>query len=132
MPKLFLKEASKLHKMNDIVELREHLLSYPHCEERVPFGDQFPVYKVGGKIFTLLIPDEYPARMNLKCEPEYAIELRATYKSIIPGYHMNKKHWNTILLDDTIPDEFIQTLIRHSYELVIAGMPKKLQESLKQ
>jgi predicted DNA-binding protein (MmcQ/YjbR family) len=98
-----------------------HILSKPGAEESTPFGPDVLVYKVGGKMFALTSPDEFPARMNLKCDPERAVLLRDEYDSVLPGYHMNKKHWNTILLDGGVPSSLIRELIDHSYNLVVGN-----------
>ncbi|MEM9017182.1 MAG: MmcQ/YjbR family DNA-binding protein [Verrucomicrobiota bacterium] len=116
--------------MNNIELLYQSLLHRPETTEGFPFGPEAAVYKVAGKMFAILIPDEVPPRMNLKCDPERAIELRANHEAILPGYHMNKRHWNTIELDGTVDDEFVIVLIEHSYELVVAGLPKKVRERL--
>lgn len=106
------------------------LLSLPHVEQSTPFGPEHFVQKVGGKMFALYSPEDDPLRMNLKCDPERAIELREEYESIIPGYHMNKRHWNTLVLDGSIPAPLVKELIEHSYRLVFASLPKKVRESL--
>lgn len=111
--------------------LREYCLSLPAASEEFPFDEQTLVFKVKGKIFALTDVDEF-ASINLKCNPERAVELREKYSSILPGYHMNKKHWNTVLLDDSLPDKLLMELILHSYDLVIAGLPKKLKTELEQ
>ncbi|RYD29146.1 MAG: MmcQ/YjbR family DNA-binding protein, partial [Verrucomicrobiaceae bacterium] len=82
------------------------------------------VYKVGGKVFALTDPGDFPPRMNLKCDPARAVALREAYGSIIPGYHMNKRHWNTVRMDRSLPESLIRDLIRHSYDLVVASLPK--------
>ena len=82
------------------------------------------VYKVGGKMFAATVPDEFPARVNLKCNPDRAVELREEYEGIIPGYHMNKKHWNTVLLDGSVPSMLVRELINNSYQLVASSLPK--------
>jgi predicted DNA-binding protein (MmcQ/YjbR family) len=102
-------------------------LSLPQVEETVPFGPEVLVYKVAGKMFALLIPDEVPVRMNLKCDPERALELRDRYESILPGYHMSKKHWNTLMLDGTLPSKLVRELIEHSFDLVVESLPKKVR-----
>jgi len=107
-----------------------HCLSLPAVEVTTPFGPEVLVYKVGGKMFALVIPDEHPQRANLKCDPERALDLRDCYEEIIPGYHMNKKHWNTILLGGRLPTALVCELIEHSYQLVVDSLPKKLRESL--
>jgi predicted DNA-binding protein (MmcQ/YjbR family) len=76
-------------------------------------------------MFALTVPEEFPARINLKCDPERAVILRDEYESILPGYHMNKRHWNTLVLDGSLPSKLIGELIDHSYDLVAASLPKK-------
>lgn len=98
--------------------------------EEDPFGPETLVFKVMGKMFALISLDEIPERANLKCDPERAIELREQYETILPGYHMNKKHWNTVVLDPSLPDELISELIDHSYDLVVAGLKKSDREKL--
>jgi predicted DNA-binding protein (MmcQ/YjbR family) len=102
----------------DIEQLREYCLSKPDVEEALPFGPDTLVFKVDGKIFLLTSLDTYPLQFNVKCNPELAIDLREQYASVIPGYHMNKKHWNTVLVDGTISQQQLQQFIDHSYELV--------------
>lgn len=99
-------------------------------EER-PFGPEVDVLKVGGKMFAILSPERSPEAISLKCEPELALELRQQYAAVIPGYHLNKRHWNTVHLDGTVPDETILRMVMHSYELVVAGLPKSVRETLK-
>jgi predicted DNA-binding protein (MmcQ/YjbR family) len=101
----------------DIESLREYCISKKNTTESFPFGDDTLVFKVGGKIFALVNLDG-DLSINLKCEPSFAIELRERYTSVIPGYHMNKTHWNTINLDGSIPDKEIFSWIDHSYERV--------------
>jgi predicted DNA-binding protein (MmcQ/YjbR family) len=102
----------------DLPDLIAHCLAKPGAEETTPYGPDHLVYKVGGKIFALTSPDDFPPRVNLKCDPERALELRDRYEAIIPGYHMNKRHWNTVILDGSLPDKLIRDLIDHSYQLV--------------
>lgn len=113
----------------DLPDAISHFLSKPGAEETTPFGPDVLVYKVGGKMFALTVPDEFPARINLKCDPERACALRDEYESIIPGYHMNKRHWNTLVLDGSLPTKLVRDLIDHSYELVVASLPKPRQSS---
>jgi predicted DNA-binding protein (MmcQ/YjbR family) len=101
----------------DIVILREYCLSKKNVTEGFPFGEETLVFKVKGKIFVLANLDNNLS-VNLKCDPSYALELREKYSSVIPGYHMNKKHWNTVLLDGSIPDKELFSWIDHSYNLV--------------
>jgi predicted DNA-binding protein (MmcQ/YjbR family) len=90
----------------------------PGAEETYPFGPNTAVYKANGKMFALIPHDADPPRINLKCDPEWSEVLRNAYAAVVPGYHQNKKHWNTITLDGSIPDDEIVELIQHSYELV--------------
>lgn len=101
-----------------IDQLREYALAKPDTEETLPFGPDVLVMKVNGKVFLLIPLDTDPLQFNAKCDPERAIELREQYASILPGYHMNKQHWNTIILDGTVPMKLVRELINHSYELV--------------
>lgn len=98
--------------------------------EEQPFGPDVDVLKVGGKIFAILSPESSPEAISLKCEPELAVELRHEYAAVIPGYHLNKRHWNTVHLDGTIPDDVILRMVTHSYEQVLAGLPKAVRETL--
>ena len=104
----------------DLPDVISHVLSKPGAEETLPFGPDTLVYKVGGKMFTLTSPDDFPSSVNLKCDPERALALRDQYPAITPGYHMNKRHWNTLILDGSVPGKLIRELIDHSYELVTA------------
>jgi len=101
----------------NIEMLRDHCLSKPGVTESFPFGEDTLVFKVRGKVFALANLEGDPT-VNLKCDPSKALELRERYASVIPGYHMNKKHWNTVLLDGTIPDREVFSWIDHSYNLV--------------
>ena len=107
-----------------------HCLSQPHVTEETPFGPEVLVYKVGGKVFALTEPDAFPATMNLKCDPERALDLRDQFAAIRPGYHMNKRHWNTLTLDGSLPSALVRELIEHSYQLVVRGLPRKVGEAL--
>lgn len=113
----------------NIENLRDYCLAKPGVTEGLPFGNQTLVFKVGEKIF-LLIGLEQANRFNAKCDPERAIELREQYPEIVPGFHMNKKHWNTVHLDGGLKLELIKTLIDHSYELVLESLPKSQRVSL--
>jgi len=108
----------------DLPDFIEYCLSLKATEETTPFGPDVFVYKVGGKMFALASPDEVPARVNLKCDPERALELRDEYDAVIPGYHMNKRHWNTLVLDGSVEDGLVRELVDHSYALVVKGMTK--------
>lgn len=113
----------------DLVTIREYCLKKKGVTESLPFNEDSPVYKVKSKIFLIanLTP---PFSINLKCDPEKAVELREQYPSVTPGYHMNKIHWNTILLDNSIPDKLILSLIDDSYNLAAKGLSKKEKEQI--
>ncbi len=112
----------------DIEEIREYALRKEQATESLPFDEETPVFKVCGKMFMLLNLTP-PFSINLKCDPERAVELREEYEDILPGYHMNKTHWNTVMLEGTIPGKLLAELIDHSYELVVRALPKKLREN---
>ncbi|NWK56703.1 MmcQ/YjbR family DNA-binding protein [Verrucomicrobiaceae bacterium N1E253] len=116
----------------DLPELIDHCLALKGVEETTPFGPDVLVYKVMGKMFALTSPDGFPSRVNLKCDPERAVELRDEYASILPGYHMNKRHWNTVVLDGGVPDPLMRELIEHSYQLVVKGLTKKRRDELEE
>ena len=110
-----------------IEQIRSYCLSKNKVSESFPFDDTTLVFKVHNKMFALLSLDKDPLQMNLKCDPEKAIELREEFHQVIPGYHSNKKHWNTIILEDIDPN-LIFSWIDHSYQLVWNNLPKKLKE----
>jgi predicted DNA-binding protein (MmcQ/YjbR family) len=111
-------------------KLRKHCLGFPGAGEEFPFVPGLSVFKVAGKMFALSRLDERPLAVSLKCEPELAEQLRATYVAIRPGYHLNKRHWNTVEIDGTLPDRLVLDLVEDSYDLVMAGLPKKVQARL--
>ena len=113
----------------NIEELREYCLQKQGASEGLPFGDETLVFKVGEKIF-LLTSLVTGNRFNAKCDPERAIELREQHEEIIPGFHMNKKHWNTVFMDGRLTRKQLNKLIDHSYDLVFISLPKKLQEEI--
>jgi predicted DNA-binding protein (MmcQ/YjbR family) len=116
----------------DIESFRHFCLSLKGVEETQPFGPDTLVYKVMGKVFAITGLDQEEFSVNLKCDPEKAIELRESYPGqIIPGFHMNKKHWNTVFFEQGLPQNLVIQLINHSYQLVIAGLPQKLRQALK-
>src|SRR5690242_1923458 len=108
----------------DLADFRKYCLSKFGATESTPFGETVLVFKVGGKIFALASLDDVPVRANLKCDPDLALELRDRYEEVRPGYHMNKKHWNTVEIENGIPDAEIRKMIDHSYDLVVARLPK--------
>jgi len=112
--------------------IREYCLKKKgRITEGFPFGEGVLVFKVNAKVFLLLLLDTHPLTMNLKCDPGLAIELRERYVSVRPGYHMNKTHWNTIVLDGTIPQQEIRQMIDHSYEQIVLGMKKSERQKLR-
>ena len=115
--------------MLKIHHLRAYCLQQTGAVEEFPFGPQAAVYKVMGKMFALVPVDE-PASISLKCDPEWAMLLRENYEAVQPGYHLNKKHWNTISSDGTVPDDEVLEMIRHSYALVVKSLKKADREAL--
>ena len=111
-------------------DLRHYCLSLKGVTEHFPFDEFSLVMKVQGKMFALLPLDNPETQITLKCDPERAIQLRDEFPPITSAYHFNKKHWNSVHVDPGISAKFIQELIRHSYDLVVAGLPKKLKEEL--
>ena len=109
---------------------RAYCLGKKAATEGTPFGPDNIVFKVGGKMFALLAFEEVPPRANLKCDPDLALELRDRYEQVEPGYHMNKKHWNTVTIDGTITADAILQMIDHSYQEVAKGLTKKEREKL--
>ena len=111
-------------------EIAQLALGLPEVTEEQPFGPGVDVYKVAGKIFALISPERTPPTIALKCDPHLAIALRQQHEAVIPGYHLNKKHWNTVVLDGTIPAGEIEDMVIHSYERVIAGLPRLVRHRL--
>lgn len=109
----------------NVETLRNYCLSKPGAEETLPFGPDTLVFKVGGKAFLLMGLGEEQLRFNVKCDPDKALELREEYGCVLPGYHMNKKHWNTIVVDGSVSIRQLREWIDHSYDLVSASLPKK-------
>ncbi|RMB59076.1 MmcQ/YjbR family DNA-binding protein [Dokdonia sinensis] len=114
----------------DIESFRSYCIAKKGVTEEFPFDAQTLVFKVMGKMFALSGLERFPSQVNLKCDPERGIKLREEYDgAIIPGYHMSKVHWNTLILEQ-LPPKLILELIDHSYELVVAGLTKKLKAEL--
>ena len=113
----------------DIERLRESCLSLPYVEEKFPFDEYTLVFYVGSKLFALT-DLQTPNSVNLKCDPDQAIELRERYMGIVPGYHMNKKHWNTVVFNADVSDKLILELLHNSYQLVWNKLPRKEREAL--
>jgi predicted DNA-binding protein (MmcQ/YjbR family) len=110
--------------------VRRACLELPGAREDFPFGAGVSVFKVGGKMFALSRLGARPLTVSLKCEPELAEQLRATYPAVRPGYHLNKRHWNTVEIDGSLADRLLLDLIEDSYDLVVAGLPKRVQAEL--
>lgn len=108
----------------DFDDLKSYLMQKAGSVEEFPFDTVTLVIKVSGKMFALVGTNDDPLRINLKCDPDKAEVLREIYPAILPGYHMNKRHWNTVVLDGSIPDDEIRAMIDESYALVVQGLPK--------
>ena len=113
----------------NIEEFRDYCLRKPGVTEETPFGPETLVFKVGGKLFALTDIDTFGS-INLKCDPERAIELREAHDYVRPGFHMNKKHWNTVLVGTGAPESQLRNLMDHSYELVLASLPKAVKAAM--
>jgi predicted DNA-binding protein (MmcQ/YjbR family) len=111
-------------------QLKTICLEQPAAEETFPFSAELSVFKVAGKVFALCALDETPLRISLKCVPEVAVRFRLEYPAIIPGYHLNKQHWNTVLIDGTVPDDLVREMVEDSYDLVRAKLPKAVRITL--
>ena len=114
----------------DITQLYDYCLSLKGTSESFPFDEETLVFKVAGKMFALAGLEYHPATVSLKCDPEKAEDLRARYNAIQPGYHMNKKHWNTVVNHSDVNDKLLKQMIDESYNLVIQGLPKKTKLEL--
>jgi len=113
----------------NLEELRDHCLNKRGTTEGLPFGEDTLVFKVGGKMF-LLISIRSGDSFNAKCDPERAVELRERHTEVQPGYHMNKKMWNTVYMNGSLPNKLLIELIDHSYDLVFKSLPKKIQDDI--
>src|SRR5918998_1674587 len=114
----------------DADELRRWCLDQPGAVEDFPFGPEHSVFKVAGKLFAISALERTPLEVSVKCEPELAVDLRNSYEAIRPGYHLNKRHWNTITLDGSLPDQLVRDLIEDSYDLVVSALPKRVRDQL--
>ena len=103
----------------------------PGVSEELPFGPHTRVFKVGGKIFAITQAVDDPRDVSLKCDPLFAEHLRAEHAAVVPGYHLNKRYWNTVLLDGSLPAELVEDLLGHSYTLVVDGLPRRVREDLR-
>jgi predicted DNA-binding protein (MmcQ/YjbR family) len=111
-------------------ELRGHCLAFPGSEETFPFGSNVSVFKVAGKMFALSRLAQRPLSVSLKCEPPLAEQLREAHPAVQPGYHLNKRHWNTVVIDGSLPDQMIRDMIEDSYDLVVSKLPASAQRAL--
>ncbi|TXS13842.1 MmcQ/YjbR family DNA-binding protein [Streptomyces sp. adm13(2018)] len=107
-------------------ELRAFCLEFNDASEEFPFGPETSVFKVAGKLFALSSLDSDPLRVNLKCDPDEAVRLREEHPAIAPGYHMSKRHWNTVTVGE-LPEPMVRELVEDSYDLVVAGLPKAVR-----
>lgn len=112
----------------DVEDIAEVLSGLPESTEEEPFAPGLPVYKVAGRVFAIYDPAAEPPRITLKCDPARAVHLRRTYPSVTPGYHVNKRLWNTVALDGSVPDDVLVDLVHHSYEEAAAGLRKADRE----
>jgi predicted DNA-binding protein (MmcQ/YjbR family) len=111
-------------------DLRDTCLSLLGTDEEFPFGPDTSAFKVAGKIFALSRLSEQPLRISLKCDPSLAEELRRAHAAVIPGYHLNKRHWNTVIIDGSLSDEIISDMIEDSYDLIVSKLPQRRQHAL--
>ena len=111
-------------------ELRDHCLSFPGAEETFPFGPKTSVFKVAGKMFALSQIGAGSLRVSLKCEPELAEALRGAHAAVLPGYHLDKRHWNTVIIDGSLADQAVRDMIEDSYDLVVSKLPRVRRRAL--
>jgi predicted DNA-binding protein (MmcQ/YjbR family) len=111
-------------------ELRNHCLAFTGAEETFPFGPRTSVFKVAGKMFALSQLGTDSLRVSVKCEPALAEALRATHAAVIPGYHLNKRHWNTVIIDGSLPDETIRDMIEDSYDMIVSKLARGNRRAL--
>jgi predicted DNA-binding protein (MmcQ/YjbR family) len=114
----------------DAAELRRWCLAQPGASEDFPFTPEHSVFKVAGKMFAISALGREPLEVSVKCEPDLAVQLRDSYDAIRPGYHLNKRHWNTIALDGSLTDRLVRDMIEDSYDLVVSALPKRTREDL--
>lgn len=114
----------------DADDLKAACLALTGAAETFPFNPRTSVFKVGGKVFALSALDSDPLSVSLKCDPELAVRLRAQYPAITAGYHLNKRHWNTVLLDGSVPEAMVRDMIEDSYDLVVSSLPREQRRAL--
>lgn len=122
-------DASRSEAMSP-EELRDRCLSFPGAEVTFPFGPEISVFKVAGKIFALSRLAEDTLRVSLKCEPPIAEQLREAHAAVLPGYHLSKRHWNTVIIDGSLPDKMIGDMLEDSYDLVVSKLPRARRRAL--
>lgn len=111
-------------------ELRDRCLSLRGAQETFPFGPENSVFKVASKMFASSRLTQTPLRVSLKCEPALAEQLRETHAAVLPGYHLNKRHWNTVIIDGSLPDQMISDMVEDSYDLVVSKLPAARRRAL--
>lgn len=116
--------------MTALDQIRTHALQKKGATEDFPFDDSTLVIRVARRMFVLIATEKFPLEINLKCDPERAIEVREEYEAIVPGRHQNKRHWNTLILDGSIPSNIVAGMIDHSYSLVVAALPRATRMEL--
>ncbi len=114
----------------DAAGLRAWCLEQPGAIEDFPFGPETSVFKVAGKVFALSALARTPLAVSVKCEPDLAVALRGSHPAINPGYHLNKRHWNTITLDGSLSDQHVRDMVEDSYDLVVSALPRRVREEL--
>ena len=112
------------------MDVRALCLGFTGAEETYPFSPETTVFKVRGKIFAIAALDREPPSISLKCEPEIAEQLRADHEAITPGYHLNKRHWNTVRIDGSVPERLVRDMVEDSYDLVVESLPKRIRDDL--
>jgi predicted DNA-binding protein (MmcQ/YjbR family) len=111
-------------------ELRDHCLEFPGSTETFPFGPETSVFKVAGKVFALTRLTQRPLQVSVKCEPLLAEQLRDAHPAVLPGYHLNKRHWNTVVIDGSVPDRAIKDMVEDSYDLVVSALSRIRRRAL--
>jgi predicted DNA-binding protein (MmcQ/YjbR family) len=111
-------------------KLRDHCVAFSGSAETFPFGPETSVFKVSGKIFAISRLNDHPLRVSLKCEPLLAEQLREAHPAVTPGYHLNKRHWNTVIVDGSLPDRMIRDMIEDSYDLIVSKLPRSRRRAL--
>jgi predicted DNA-binding protein (MmcQ/YjbR family) len=114
----------------DAAGLRAWCLEQPGAVEEFPFGPEHSVFKVSGKMFALSALERDPLEVSVKCDPELAVGLRASYDAIRPGYHLNKRHWNTVTVDGRLEDQLVRDMVEDSYDLVVSALPARVRDEL--